>query len=88
MMQEWSGSSKNLSKSFDTDLDLAEPAIPPGLPLSNYSAGSLYHLVSLGCSGSSVPKEYYVLSWLERKEQWKHLTSVTGLSMTQDTSKK
>lgn len=81
-MQAWSGSFKNLLKSFGTDLDLAEPAIPPGLPLSNYSAGFLYHLVSLGCSGSSVPKEYYVLSWLERKEQWKPSASVTGLFMT------
>lgn len=68
-MQAWSNSFKNLSKNFDTDLDLSEPVIPPGLPLSNYSTGSLYHLVSLGCSGSSVPKEYYVLSLLERKEQ-------------------
>lgn len=87
-MQAWSGSFKNLSKNFDTDLDLSEPAIPPGLPLSNYSTGSLYHLVSLGCSGSSVPKEYYVLSLLERKKQWKLSTLVTGLSMTQATSKK
>ena len=87
-MQAWSGSFKNLSKSFGTDLDLSEPVIPPGLPLSNYPTRSLYHLVSLGCSGSSVPKEYYVLSWLERKEQWKLSALATGLSMTQATSKR
>lgn len=66
-MQAWLDSFKNLSKSFGTDLDLAEPAISPGLLLSNYFTGSLYHLVSLGCSGSSVPKKHYVLSLLERK---------------------